>query len=551
MRHTRSALTTALLVLSLCFPCTALGNPRLFATAPEPVAQIQSILINGAPVDTPTVEQLEVKRASGTTEPGRVGLQLFKDDEVKTGALVEINVVYEKPDTDYHVQVGMQENSRARIGSLWSYFGRFLISGWGSFDTQTQEVRLGKRGTEFYIDVNEDGSVNLKVLEGEVDVERVTTPPPPEELDYSHARGPVEKITVNALEGVEIKKGEPPPPPRKLEKEEVETVLNKTDKLMIASLASITPLNVLPTSYKLEDVGSPDPQNTRAAAQNAFTTARHAAILNRTAENIAALGAAYKDLGAGKRAVREYELAASKEKKLDESVEFVAGQAEAYRLAGNLKKAREKSEAAVKLSERPETTAFEKQLALTARGNSAYDQAIQYVAAGDWVRARPYFNQTKASFESATAETPTGGYKWITDRNLINAQLALDANTASSPGISQFMGTYRGVVSFPGADVAGPATIVINGSRFSLIHCEARLTGGIVPREQIAGDAFLVDLILDTSNPVKKLRLKAQMLDDKRLVLSSATGEANRFTFSTAVRQTPLTCNRASFRKIN
>lgn len=547
MRKTRSALPSTILVLTLCLPTIA--NHRFVWTASpaaEPLAQIQAILVNDSPVEAPTVEQLQVTRVGGTTEPGRVGMQLFKNDEVKTGSRVKVSLVYEKADTEYNVQVQIHENSRARIESLWAYVGRFLVSGWGSFDTKTQDVRLGKRATEFYVDVAEDGSVDLKVLRGEVEVEKVAGEQPPGELllNHSHARPLVETLKVGALEGVQVKKGERPTAPYKLEQTEVETVLEKTDKLMIASLATTTPLNVIPTSYELTAEIGRDPVKIKAAAVDAFKMARRKATLEPTADNIAFFGDAYKDLGAGKRAVKEYEEAARKKPELETSVRFLASQSEAYRLAGNFIKARDKSEAAVARSQKPGTSSFEKQLAFNARANSTYEAAVQFVAAGDWDSARVYFNKTKGLYESAKVEAPDERYVSIADRNLLNVTLAIDASSGSAPELSKFMGTYRGFVTFPGADINGPATIVINGNRFSLIHCEERLTAGIVLREQRA-DALLIDLIPDASMPIKKLLLKAELLDDKRLVLSSAETERNRFSFSTSTRQTPLACGQA------
>ena len=308
-----------------------------------------------------------------------------------------------------------------------------------------------------------------------------------------------------------------------------------------------TPLNVIPTSYELTpDIGR-DPVKIRSAAVNAFKAARRKATLESTADNIASLGDAYKDLGAGKRAVKEYEEAVREKPALDTSVRFLASQAEAYRLAGNFLRARDKSEAAVAQSQKPGTSSFEKQLAFNARANSTYEVAVQYVARGEWENARVYFMRTKDLYESAKVEAPDERYGSIADRNLLNVKLAIDANSGSVSELRKFMGTYRGFVTFPGADISGPATVSINGNRFNLTHCEERLTGGIVVREQTP-DAVLVDLIFDKNMPIKKLRLKAQLLDLTRLVLSNAAAEKNRFSFSTSVKQIPLTCGEPRFR---
>src|SRR5687768_5199285 len=123
MRYTCSTLTVITLVLGLCVPINAGATVSL----DEPLAQIQVVLVNDAPAEVPTIEQVQIKRASGTTEPGRVGMQLFKDDEVTTGSGVQVSLLFDKANSEDQVQVQMHENSRARIGSFWAYVGRFLV----------------------------------------------------------------------------------------------------------------------------------------------------------------------------------------------------------------------------------------------------------------------------------------------------------------------------------------------------------------------------------------------------------------------------------------
>jgi len=521
-------------------------SPASLQAAPaivEPLAQIQAVLVNDVPIDAPTIEQLQVKRASGATEAGRVGMQLNKDDEVKTGDKVEASLLYTKPTSEYYVQVLMQEGSHARIGSLWAYVGKFLISGWGTFDTQTQNVRLAKKATEFYIEVFNDGAVDLKVLRGEVDVETVAGTEPGEQLEHSHRRWTGETAKVDALHGLKIEKGQRLASPRPLQTGEVETLITKTDKLMIASLADTTPLNVIPTSFEIDPEFVGDPQSIKRAATAAFKNARRQVTLNPTAENIASLGDAYKDMGAGKQAANEYEEAVKIKPALQNSVEFLASQAEAYRLYGNLKKAAEKSDEAVKKSSA--ATPFEKRLALNARGNVSYDVAVLYVAAGKWDTAGTYFKESKNLFESASLREPNAKnqYWWIAERNLLNVSLAIGPGATVNPALTKFMGTYRGFVTFPAAAMEGPATLVISGNRFSLINCDDTLSGSIIPRKQ-DGDSLILDVLLDTSMPIKTLSLKASLVSEKRIELRNSADEKNRFSFSTALKQYALQCLR-------
>ena len=542
MRNAHSMRTILLLVLGFCISltCDLLRSSHAAPAAVEPLAQIQAVLVNDVPTDTPTIEQLQVKRATGAIEPGRVGTQLFKDDEVKTGSTVEASLLYTKPNSEYYVEVLMQEGSHARIESLWAYVGKFLISGWGTFDTKTQNVRLAKKATEFYVEVVEGGLVDLKVLRGEVDVETVAGDEPAEELGYAHSRWISEKTKVGALQGLKIEKGQRLAPPRALQTEEVEAVLTKTDKLMVASLAATTPQNVIPTSYEFEPEFVRNPQSIKLAASAAFKQARRQATFNPTAENVASLGDAYKDMGAGKRAAKEYEEAVKISPALQNSVQFLASQAEAYRLSGDLKKAAEKSDEAVRKSS--EANPFEKRLALNARGTLSYDLAVLYVAAGKWDTAGTYFKESKDLFASAGA-SPDEPYRWIVQRNLLNVSLAIAPDPTINPERSKFMGTYRGVVNFPAAALEGPATLVISGNRFSLISCDDTISGSIIPRRE-EPDSVLFYVLFDTSMRIKALSLKASLPGEKRIEVTNSADEKNLFSFSTTAKQYPLRCLR-------
>ena len=547
MRNSDLTQTILLLVLGLGVVLTGyLSRASHAAPAlPEPLAQIQVVMVNDAPNDTPTIEQLEIKRAvDAIREPGRIGMQLFNGDEVTTGTGVEVSLLYTTSAPETHVQVLMQEKSHARIDSLWAYVGKFLISGWGAFDTKTQNVRLAKKATEFYIDVAEDGSVDLKVLRGEVEVE-TTEDQPPQGLDYSHRRSMPEKMPVGPLHGLKVEKGQRLSTPRKLHTEEVDSILVKTDKILVATLAATTPLNVIPTSYEVDtaDRGRPDPQQTKALAAEAYTKARRRATLNPTAENIASLGDAYKDLGAGKRAVKEYDEALKLNPTLENSISFLASQSEAYRLTGDLKTAAEKSDLAVKkIVSTAQANRFDKRLAFNARGNVTYALAAQYVAFGKWDIAHSYFTESKASFGFATTIDPDK-FSWVVNSNLLNASLAIGPDPAVRPELSRFMGTYRGRVSFPGAGIEGAATLILSGNRFTLINCDETISGSILWREP-AAEGLDVDLLFDSSAPIKKLSLKVTMPAEKRIELTNVATEKNRFTFSTAVKQYALRCVR-------
>ena len=109
------------------------------------VAEIQAILIDGvAQTEVTDVTRLEIKRIEDARlESGSVGTKLFTGDEVRTGAGVVVSIIFTGHNS--RIEVFVQDKSRAAIGSLFSYYGRYLIRGLGIFDTQTSYARLEAR----------------------------------------------------------------------------------------------------------------------------------------------------------------------------------------------------------------------------------------------------------------------------------------------------------------------------------------------------------------------------------------------------------------------
>lgn len=529
-------------------PCYARTKP-----VAEPLAEIQTILIKTVPqTEATSISEVEVKRAdTGVVEPGKVGMKLFTNDEIKTGEDAEVTIVFTRPDSDDRIDVMLKENARAKISSLFGYYGSFFISGLGIFDTRTNYVRLGKRGTEFEMFVAENGDVDLKVLRGEVDVERLE-PPPVANIASHHFSGElnnagqpfqvvknlrVAKVeTVQALHGVEIRKGQEFPPPRRLKTDEVEDILKWTDKLIIASFPAITPRNIIPTAFYYDSI----PTNTAEVALT-FQTARRRATLEPNAVNATHLGDVYKDLGDGTKSLVEYAEAVKVKPALSDSIAFLANQAEAYRLAGNLKKAEDNlKKASSKLTGEDDPQLA--QLVYNASGNLAYDKAIQSIAGGDGRSARRFFNDSKTAYEAAAAKSITSSrLPEVLNYNLRNVRLAFGPDpTIVLPG-PDLTGTYRGMVKFPGEGLYGDSMLVVTGNRFTLLGCNESLTGSVVTRKGEKNETF-VDLMFDSIKGVKKLFLKALSFDHKRIALTSAPGEKNHFDFSTVSGQRLNVC---------
>ena len=543
----RSIRMLVLIAIPLLYLCSHTCYARAL-TLDEPLAVVETIVINDLPqTEASNVDslQVEVKRVgTGLVEPATVGMELFKDDEVTTGEQAQVTLVFAKPDSEDRIEVMLKEKSKARISSIFGYFGSFFISGLGAFDTRTSYVRLGKRGTEFELFVADNGDVDLKVLRGEVDVEKLEPPPTPDGNHHprrgtetpqplSRAPGTGEIKTVQALEAIEIKKEHPLPHPRKLADAEVVSVLDWTDKLIIASFGA-PPKNIIATTF---DKSTTDP----SAAIAAFKLARQKATLQASATNVQTLGDTYKDLGDGKRSMVEYVEAVKLNPSIKNSSVFLANQAEAYRLTGNLTKAEGLlREATAKLPADPTS----QQLVLNASGNVFHDRAFQSILNGEAGKASGYFREAKIAYQTADSKSGDGENSATIKNNLNNVLLAVGLHPRTSGDKVDLNGTYQGTIDFPGEGLQGPSILIVTGDRFNLQRgCEATLTGSLITRKSDANKTF-VDLVFDSTKGVKQLHLQtlgfgepAQGSDwssgqDDQIFLTSAPGEKHNFRFS-------------------
>jgi len=539
LRHS-AGIGFSLLLLGTLF--AGQTSPVLASSHEEPLAKIDVILLNDAEPERPiTIEDVQVTRSDGTVTPGQLGMDLFANDEIKTSSSAQVTLVFIRPlaeGEEERTDVLIQENSKARISSIFAYFGDFFLTGFGYFDTKTRYVRLGKRGTDFQISVSEDGNVELDVLRGEVEVERGEFNPEVAALidaKFGHA-AVTQKKTVGALRSLSITKDSSLPEPQKIQLEKVDKILVKTDKLIVASLAATPPPNIIPTSFEDRN----DPVLNREEAKKAFSKARRDAILTPTAVNTEALGDAYKDLGAGRRATKEYDEAANKDRSLKTQVKFLANQAEAYRLAGNLEKAEAKGNEVRRYLRTADPKSA--QLGWNALGNLAYDKAVVSVAKGEWEKANRSFGAAKSAFEAADRSQPVGKNSAVVRYNLDNVKLAFNPDSSLST-FTELNGTYRGPLSFPGAGIRGATVLVVTGKRFNFMHCDKSLSGTIVARRDTR-DGAVYDFSFDGKSPIKMVTLKAIKTADKQIKLTNAATEKNSFSFVSSPKQPPLTCLR-------
>ncbi|HUR99714.1 MAG TPA: metallophosphoesterase [Pyrinomonadaceae bacterium] len=334
-----------LMMLALFLP---LAGHQVIAAPPDgQVADIQAILVGGeAQTEAANLAQVEIKHgATGKTEVGRVGMRLVVGDEITTGGDAEVSLIFSKPNSDQRIEVFVLQRSKAAISSLYSFYGSFLISGWGIFDTRTRYVRLGKRGTEFQIDVDaKRGTVDLTVFRGVVDLQQGVFAPPAghaavltdQFIDAGYqpsaSSPPPSTAVVEGLHKVRIEKNVRIPKPQLLEASEVVSYVQRTNYLYIATMPARPPADIRPTTY----TAVRDPVENKRLAAEALTKARIDAILHPDAENTRRLGEAYKDFGAGQRSTTEFNKATKLEPGLVNDPSFLISRSEAYRLSGDL-----------------------------------------------------------------------------------------------------------------------------------------------------------------------------------------------------------------------
>jgi hypothetical protein len=513
------------------------------ALAEEMVTQIQAILISGeARTEAVDKTQVEIRRAvDGRTEPGQAGMRLVVGDEVKTGDGAEVSLVVTRPGTYDRIEIFVLENSRASMSSLFAFYGSFVVSGLGIFDTKARYVRLGKRGTEFQVNVDTDGA-DLTVLRGEVDVEKGEFAPVPSGAvptdDFINARYErprperAQRKVISGLHSVRIEKDKPIPEPRLMEPTEVLSFVAKTNHLYIATMPARLPTNIRPTTYALGD----DPAENKRRATEAFIKARREAILNPDAKTTQRLGEVYKDFGAGERSTEEFNKAVKLNPALMNDINFLISSSEAYRLSGNLEDSQKRLKAAFTYV--PTADARTRGVARIASGNLAYDKAIVSIVRDDGPAAAKYFMESKKAFEAA-GDSPIGDTDPVIFYNLNNVKLALNKKDPTATAPTGLDGTYRGKMNFPAAALTGDATLVITGNRFSLTHCKRSLDGTIVARTTPEGQVY--DLIFETQAPIAKLAVRFTG-PEKARVITNAPGENHLFNFTQNQTTTAMTC---------
>ena len=117
----------------------------------------------------------EVVRSGGAeSEPAQVSMPLYLGDQVKTGENTRVVVLFLEAATETDREVTVDANSRVTIkgeSSILASVGRVFAQLRGQFEVELPRILLGAFGTEFQLELAENGDANLIVLEGTVNVQ--------------------------------------------------------------------------------------------------------------------------------------------------------------------------------------------------------------------------------------------------------------------------------------------------------------------------------------------------------------------------------------------
>ena len=137
-------------------------------TSEDFVARIKSIL-------EPAQGQAEVqvvRSQNGETLEGEVGLALFSGDQIRTGDGTQV-VIFFLSDAEGTKEITIDANSLMQIegeSSVFLSLGRLFAQLKGALGVRLQRVMLGALGTEFQVEVSDEGRSCLLVLDGSVGV---------------------------------------------------------------------------------------------------------------------------------------------------------------------------------------------------------------------------------------------------------------------------------------------------------------------------------------------------------------------------------------------
>jgi tetratricopeptide (TPR) repeat protein len=375
----------------------------------EVIARIKSVQLDGKNSDDVSQDLAAVIRANnGVIEAAQKGAGLYANDQIRTGSNAQIFVAVEE--TSARGWILIKPNSRIKLqqDSVSIDVGGIFNRVKGLFSVKIQHFTLGPVGTEFEVEVRQDGVAQLIVLEGQVQVEGQgplvggTTNPrrrflasggealfkwafPVErsieqtEQDTRHGKA----LLIDRLQEAVLPVDDRPPRHAQTTTEQrVQGVLNWTNELILSSEPTDPVANLIPNFLIAEQ-------------RNAeFRGARYKAIWKQENGSHERLGNVYNDWGEGTQALEEYKKEQNINPEKSRSPSLLTGLAEALRITGQLDAASQQAGRALELDNQwaPAKNTF---------GNITVDQAALAYRRGDNEKYKTLLGEAVARYQEA------------------------------------------------------------------------------------------------------------------------------------------------------
>jgi beta-lactam-binding protein with PASTA domain len=160
---TRLGPVLAIILVFVCLPT---------AMAQEPLAKIKAIFVNGVNKDNPSSSEMEVFRNNASLAVTK-SMALFAGDRLVTRSTTRAALLYLRnaveTDKEAYIDSGADVTIRGDK-SLFVRLGKALLSLGGFFDALTPDALYAAFGTEYLVEVAEDGTSTVTVFSGYVNV---------------------------------------------------------------------------------------------------------------------------------------------------------------------------------------------------------------------------------------------------------------------------------------------------------------------------------------------------------------------------------------------
>ncbi len=140
----------------------------------QPVAKIKAIFVNDVPKDSVNTSEIEVFRNNNSI-PVTKSMLLMKNDRVVTHFTARVILLYLLDSAETDKEVFMRSNDELIVRddkSIFQQLGEAFYGLKGFFDTVTPDAIFAASGTEFTVQVAEDGTSTVVVFSGYVNVRR-------------------------------------------------------------------------------------------------------------------------------------------------------------------------------------------------------------------------------------------------------------------------------------------------------------------------------------------------------------------------------------------